>query len=175
MCLCCSIDLVSICANKEIYNNLVSQHSTGAPPDRHSSQLMTIVYSECYVLVISKLFFFPSFNIFYYHHDLKIFNNFMAFKCLCHIMYVLVQGAVSISCLFQLIIEPILSTYFISTKHFCCQCEYLIYFYFIIIQLCCSLCSIYIQAILCIIFRFIASFAPVQPTSLLYIILLQFL
>ena len=53
-----------------------------------------------------------------------------------------------ISCLFQLIIEPILSTYFISTKHFCCQCEYLIYFYFIIIQLCCSLCSIYIQDLL---------------------------
>ena len=39
---------------------LVSQHPTGAPPDRHATQLMTIVYFE-YVLVKT---FFQNFNIF---------------------------------------------------------------------------------------------------------------
>ena len=41
-------------------------------------------------------------------------------------------------------------------------------------QLCCSLYSTYIQAILYIIVQFNASIAHVQPTSSLYITLLQF-
>ena len=45
---------------------------------------------------------------------------------------------------------------------------------YVIIQLCCSLYSTYIQAILYIIVQFNASFAHVQPTSSLYILLLQF-
>ena len=45
------------------------------------------------------------------------------------------------------------------------------YFYFIVIHLCCRLCSIYKQAILCIMVQFNAPFAHIQPTSSLYILL----
>ena len=55
-----------------------------------------------------------------------------------------------------------------SSKYFYCQCVYLIYFYFIIMQLCCSLCSTYIQAILYIIVQFNALFANIHQTSSLY-------
>ena len=65
---------------------LVLQHSTGAPPDRQhtilkrwrSTQFIVNIF-EYYELVI-KLIVFPELqHFFYYHHDLKVFNNFIAF------------------------------------------------------------------------------------------------
>ena len=78
-----------------------------------------------------------------------------------------------ISCLIELIILPILSTCFILLN-ISNPCEYFDTHLYVVIQLCCSLYSTYIQAILCIIVQFNASCAHVQPTSSLYIILLQF-
>ena len=84
-------------------------------------------------------------------------------------MYILVQGAVpksnSAHCLLLLYFmfnwanySAIMSTYFISTKYFYCQCEYFDKHLYVIIQLCCSLYSTYIQAILYNIVQFNASF-----------------
>ena len=69
---------------------LVSQHSTGAPPERqHTTQEMAIytVYCEyIQILCIStaETALYLYFDIFYYYNHLKVFNNDIAFKCLCH-------------------------------------------------------------------------------------------
>ena len=94
-------------------------------------------------------------------------------------MYVLVLGAVPkyssaqrlllhVSCLIQVIILSILQRYFILTKYFYCQCEYFDTHLYVSIQLCCSLYSTYIQAILCIIVQFNAPFVNIHQTSSLY-------
>ena len=68
----------------------------------------------------------------------------------------------------QLIFLPILPTYFISTNYLFCQCQYFDTHLYVIIQLCYSLCSNIIQAIIYIIAKFNAHL-PIF-TQLLYCI-----
>ena len=75
----------------------------------------------------------------------------------------------------ELIILSVIPTYFISNKYFYCQCEYFDTHLYVIIQLCCSLYSTYIQAILYIIVQFNAPFANIHLTSSLYCNSLQIL
>ena len=66
---------------------LVSQHSTGAPPEMHTTQEMALytVYCEyIQILCSSTAETALYFDMFYYYNRLKVFNNFIAFKCLCH-------------------------------------------------------------------------------------------
>ena len=120
---------------------LVSQHSTEAPLDRQhtlfnrwrSTQFIIVKFQ---ILCVSTADTALHFDIFCYYNDLKVFSNFLAFPCLCHSYNInrnssrelylsIIQHTVYyyyISCLIELIILPILPTYFVSTKHFYCQC-----------------------------------------------------
>ena len=67
---------------------LVSQHSTGAPPDRqHSTPEMALYTVYCEYIRISCISTAETalyFDIFITTYNLKVFINFIAFKYLCH-------------------------------------------------------------------------------------------
>ena len=71
-------------------NYLVSQHSTEAPLDHVSTLYSTDGASDTFVdyqilnVKRQKNGFPQVLIIFYYYNDLKVFINFIAFKCLCH-------------------------------------------------------------------------------------------